>query len=41
MSKRFKDTNIWDQTWFLELSPESKTSGNSLRKVVTARVYGK
>jgi hypothetical protein len=24
MSKRFMETNIWDQTWFLELSPESK-----------------
>ena len=24
MSKRFMETSIWDQTWFLELSPEGK-----------------
>ena len=32
MSKRFTDTNIWDQTWFLELSPESKNIWQFLEK---------
>jgi hypothetical protein len=32
MSKRFTDTNIWDQSWFLELSPESKNIWQFLEK---------
>jgi hypothetical protein len=32
MSKRFTDTNIWDQTWFLELSPEGKNIWQFLEK---------
>src|SRR5664280_2342180 len=32
MSKRFTDTNIWDQSWFLELSPEGKNIWQFLEK---------
>jgi hypothetical protein len=32
MSKRFTDTNIWDQSWFLELSPEGKNLWQFLEK---------
>jgi hypothetical protein len=32
MCKRFTDTGIWDQSWFLELSPESKNIWQFLEK---------
>src|ERR1035437_2317533 len=32
MSKRFTDTNIWEQSWFIELSPESKNIWQFLEK---------
>jgi hypothetical protein len=32
MSKRFTDTGIWDQSWFLELSPEGKNVWQFLEK---------
>ena len=32
MPKRFTDTNIWDQSWFLELSPEGKNIWQFLEK---------
>jgi hypothetical protein len=32
MPKRFTDTNIWDQSWFLELSPEGKNLWQFLEK---------
>ena len=32
MSKRFTDTNIWEQSWFLELSPEGKNIWQFLEK---------
>jgi hypothetical protein len=32
MSKRFTDTNIWDQSWFLELPPEGKNIWQFLEK---------
>jgi hypothetical protein len=32
MPKRFTDTNIWEQSWFIELSPESKNIWQYLEK---------
>jgi hypothetical protein len=32
MPKRFTDTNIWEQSWFIELSPESKNIWQFLEK---------